>query len=193
MLKKFAFSFFLSIILFGGFLFVFTGSIPFFTSNWIEFAKAEATSSASSTDNKNLLIEGQLKYNNDEVQKQTDAFTGKQGANFGKVKDPREAVAGIISAFLVLLGILFLVYAIYAGYLILTSAGNEERIEKGKSILLNTTIGLAIILSAYGATWIVRSLFVASGNEAYKDCYPPEYEEFINDPLSPHNDTYKKC
>lgn len=132
-------------------------------------------------------MDGQVDYHNAGVNQQTKAFTGKQGADFGRVRDPREAIARIVQAFLVLLGMLFMVYAVYAGYLILTSAGNEERVEKGKSILRNTTIGLIIILSAYGATWIVRWMFVASGDNTYKNCNPPEYQEFINDPLSPQN------
>lgn len=145
--------------------------------------------------NDQFYIEGQVDYHNDAVNKQTAAFTGSQGADFGRVRDPREAVMRIIQAFLVLLGTLFLVYAVYAGYLILTSAGNEERVEKGKSILKNTTIGIAIILSAYGTTWIVQQVFVASGDDTYKYCDPPRYEEFNNDPLSPQNtnEPYTNC
>ncbi len=140
-------------------------------------------------------MDGETDYNDPGVNKQMAAFTGKQGADFGRVRDPREAVARIVQAFLVLLGMLFMVYAIYAGYLILTSAGNEDRVEKGKSILKNTTIGLIIVLSAYGATWIVRWTFVATGDDAYKNCNPPAYEEFLNDPASPHNtdDEYINC
>ena len=140
-------------------------------------------------------IEGQPDYNNEGVNKQTSAFTGERGAGFGRVRDPREAVALGIQSVLVLLGTLFLAYAVYAGYLILTSAGNEERVDKGKHILKNTTIGIAIVLSAYSMTWIVQRMFVASGDDAYKECYPPGYEEFIDDPLSPHNtdSQYKNC
>jgi hypothetical protein len=142
-----------------------------------------------------FFIDGQVDYHNEEIKKQTDAFTGQKGANFGRVQDPRVAVAKIVQGFLVLLGTIFLVYAVYAGFLILTSAGNEERVEKGKSILRNTTIGIAIILAAYGMTWVVRWMFVASGDDTYKNCYPAEYQEFIDDPLSPQNleEQYKNC
>ena len=36
---------------------------------------------------------------------------------------------------------------IYAAYLMITSAGDEERVKKGKSILINTGIGLIILLA----------------------------------------------
>ncbi len=133
------------------------------------------------------FIDGQPDYNNAGVNKQTAAFTGDQGADFGRVRDPREAVARVVQSFLVLLGTLFLVYAVYAGYLILTSMGNEERIEKGKHILRNTVIGLTIILAAYGTTWIVKWMFVATGDTTYKNCHPPVYEDFNGNKLEPLN------
>ena len=150
---------------------------------------------ATSSGSEPFLMQGQVDYNNSAVNKQTAAFTGPQGADFGRVKDPREAVMSMIQSFLVLLGTLFMVYTVYAGYLILTSAGNEERVEKGKHILRNTTIGLFIILSAYGTTWIVKRVFVATGDDAYRYCDPPADRDFINDPLSPQNlnDPYTNC
>ncbi|PIR02879.1 MAG: hypothetical protein COV60_03300 [Candidatus Magasanikbacteria bacterium CG11_big_fil_rev_8_21_14_0_20_43_7] len=138
-------------------------------------------------------VEGQVQYGNKTVQKQTDAFTGSDGADFGRVKDPRIVVASLIQSFLVVLGILFLVYMTYAGYLIMTSAGNDDRIDKGKSITRNAVIGVMLVLGAYGTMWIVRWVFVASGDETYKECYPPDYEEYNSDPLAPRDDRYKNC
>jgi len=58
-------------------------------------------------------------------------------------------IAGIIvRAFLSLLGILFIVYTIYGGYLWMTAAGNEERVTSAKSIIRNGIIGLLVIFSA---------------------------------------------
>ncbi|PIR76539.1 MAG: hypothetical protein COU32_01595 [Candidatus Magasanikbacteria bacterium CG10_big_fil_rev_8_21_14_0_10_42_10] len=129
-----------------------------------------------------FYIQGQVNYNNTEVNKQTQAFTGSQGANLGRVKDTREVIASLIQSFLVVLGTLFLVYMVYAGYLILTSAGIDERVEKGKNILRNAIIGLAIVLFSYAGTWFIRWLFVATGDQTYKDCVP--YSTDVNgDPL----------
>lgn len=63
-------------------------------------------------------------------------------------QDIRVIVAKIIRAVLGLLGIIAVIIIIYAGYVIMTSAGNEEKVVKGKKILLNAVIGLTIILSA---------------------------------------------
>ena len=127
-------------------------------------------------------MDGQVDFHVADVNKQTQAFTGSKGADLGGVKDVRTAVASTIQKFLVVLGTLFLVYMIYAGYLILTSAGIEERVEKGKSILRNAIIGLIIILFSYAATWFVRWLFLATGDEAYKNCVPYSID-YNGDPL----------
>lgn len=57
-----------------------------------------------------------------------------------------------INAAKVILGIigsLVLFMFIYGGFMMLTSAGKSEQINKGKNILINSVIGLAIIFSSY--------------------------------------------
>jgi hypothetical protein len=78
--------------------------------------------------------------------------------------DIRLIVANIIRIALGLLGIVVLVLIIYAGFLWMTAAGNEEQIEKAKKILKNAVIGLAIILSAYAIVFFVmRMLGIGTG------------------------------
>lgn len=89
---------------------------------------------------------------------QFDAFAGKKGAGVEYIKDPRQVAAETIANFLGLLGIAALAYIVYGGSLIMTSAGEEDRMDKGKSVLRNGVIGLLIILSAYGITRLVVSL-----------------------------------
>ena len=60
--------------------------------------------------------------------------------------DIRLIIARIIRAVLGLLGIISLSLILYAGYTIMTAMGNEEKVAQGKKILINTVIGLAIIL-----------------------------------------------
>lgn len=138
--------------------------------------------------------EGQVNYNNADVNKQTSAFTGSQGADLGRVKDVRIVIASLVQKFLVVLGTLFLIYMFYGGYLFLTSAGIEDRVEKGKSVLRNAIIGLIIILFSYAATWFIKWLFVATGDETYKDCVPytTDYNgdplDYSGDPLNPPGD-----
>ena len=66
-------------------------------------------------------------------------------------------VAEIIKIVLSFLGVIFIVLIIYAGFLWMLSAGNEERISKAKSIIISAIIGVAIILAAYAITQFVIS------------------------------------
>ncbi len=69
--------------------------------------------------------------------------------------DIRIIIGNIIYVALGLLGIVLLVIIIYAGFLWMTSGGNEEQIAKAKKYLTNGVIGLIIILCSYAITYFV--------------------------------------
>lgn len=80
--------------------------------------------------------------------------------------DIRVVIARIINAVLGLLGIITLGVVLYGGFVIMTAGGNEQRVELGKKVLINGTIGLAIILSAFAITrFVINSLSKATGVE----------------------------
>ncbi|MBI3290907.1 hypothetical protein HYZ76_01335 [Candidatus Falkowbacteria bacterium] len=92
----------------------------------------------------------------EELQRQDQAFL--EGAGLGS--DPGrntlgEVVADIIRIFLSFLGVVFVVLIIYAGWLWMSSAGNEEKIDKAKRIMTSAFIGLLIVLAAYAITYFV--------------------------------------
>lgn len=90
---------------------------------------------------------------------------------FGPLKDPRLVMVGIINVFLGVLGIVFVVLIIYAGYLWMTSAGSEEKTRKAKNILTNSAIGLAIILSAWAITrFVLCGLVSSSAGTGFWEC-----------------------
>lgn len=100
---------------------------------------------------------------------QLQASAGLQGANYGVPNDPRLAAANIIKIFLGLIGVVLAAYAVYAGFLIMMSGGQEEKIAKGKTVMRHAVIGLFIILSAYGILALTVRLvsgncFTAGGN-----------------------------
>ncbi|MFB6225845.1 MAG: pilin [Candidatus Paceibacteria bacterium] len=97
----------------------------------------------------------------EKYEQQSKAFRGKEGAQVGEeTQDPRVVVAMIIRWALGLVGIVALGYTVYGGYLILTSRGNEEKLEDGKSTLLTATIGILVILASYGITnFVMDSLY----------------------------------
>lgn len=106
------------------------------------------------------------------INRYTSAFAGEQGAGFSTPTDPRTVVAKVIEAFLSLLGILFLAYAVYAGYLIMSSGGEEDKIRRGKSTLKTAAIGIFVIFSAYSIMYfVVGSAWFAVKNR------PPVYFE----------------
>ena len=81
----------------------------------------------------------------------------------GSSMGPSALVGRIIYAFLGVLGVIFLVLIVYAGYLWMTAGGEEQQIEKAKSYIKNSVIGLVIILAAFGVTrFVMGSLLNAT-------------------------------
>jgi len=54
-----------------------------------------------------------------------------------------------------LLGVFFVILAIYAGYLWMTASGNEEQVTKAKGLIINSVIGIVIVFSAFAISWFV--------------------------------------
>ncbi|MFA5248142.1 MAG: hypothetical protein WC415_02760 [Patescibacteria group bacterium] len=73
--------------------------------------------------------------------------------------EPRVVVVRIIQIVLSFLGLLAVGLIIYAGFLWMTAAGDESRIERAKKIIINAVIGLIIILSSLIiATYVINRL-----------------------------------
>lgn len=60
---------------------------------------------------------------------------------------------------LTLVGLIFLVLMVYAGYLWMTARGEESQIDKAKDIISAALIGLVVVLGAYAITTLVISRF----------------------------------
>ena len=58
-------------------------------------------------------------------------------------------VGRVANVVLSMLGVLFISYTIYGGFLWMTSAGNEEKVAKGKKTITQGIIGLILILGAW--------------------------------------------
>lgn len=68
-------------------------------------------------------------------------------------------VGTIINGALTMIGTIFLILMIYAGFMWMTARGKEEQITKAKQIIVGTIIGLVIVVSAYAITFFVTSQF----------------------------------
>ncbi|MFA6534213.1 MAG: hypothetical protein WCT37_03505 [Patescibacteria group bacterium] len=77
------------------------------------------------------------------------------GAENKEQRDLPFIITSLIRTFLTLLGTIFLVLVIYAGFRWMTAAGNEEQVTEAKDLMRNAVIGLGIILLAYAITTFV--------------------------------------
>jgi len=64
-------------------------------------------------------------------------------------------VSTVLTMVLGLMGAIFLVLAIYAGYNWMMARGNEEMVEKSKKTLANAIIGIIVVLAAYAMVRII--------------------------------------
>ena len=61
----------------------------------------------------------------------------------------------VINGGLAVIGIIFLILAIYGGFRILLSSGNTENVKKGRDTLIYAIIGMIVITLAYAITSFV--------------------------------------
>jgi hypothetical protein len=78
-----------------------------------------------------------------------------EAAGFSNPRSLPEIIGALIGTALSFVGIIFLMLIIYAGFLWMTSAGNDEKVLAAKKVLTNATIGLIIIVASYSITRFV--------------------------------------
>ncbi|OGL94722.1 hypothetical protein A2348_02270 [Candidatus Uhrbacteria bacterium RIFOXYB12_FULL_58_10] len=86
------------------------------------------------------------------------------GGEIGVEPDLPTIVGSAINVLLGVLGIVFVVLVVYAGFLYLTSNGEEGNVKKAKKLLTQSVIGLIIIVAAYAiASYVISALTAISG------------------------------
>ena len=86
-----------------------------------------------------------------------DATAGSAGVKSSKTFP--QIVGGYIKAAVGLLGVILVVLIIYAGFLWMTAAGNEDKVKKAKGILSNAVVGLILVFAAYAITdWVISAI-----------------------------------
>ncbi len=73
-----------------------------------------------------------------------------------KVNDPNVFIGTVINKILGIVGSIALVMFVYGGFTWMLAGGNTEKVQKAKSVLVWSTLGLIAIFSAYTA---VKFLF----------------------------------
>lgn len=66
-----------------------------------------------------------------------------------------ELIGRVINVLLSVLGIVFVCFVVYAGFLYLTAAGNPDTVKKAKALLTQAIIGIVIIVAAYAISTFV--------------------------------------
>ena len=83
-------------------------------------------------------------------------------ATTGENNDLMSVVGLIIQAVLSLLGAIFIIIMIIAGYGWMTASGNEQKVEKALSTIKRAIIGLVITLSSWAIwTFILQKLILS--------------------------------
>jgi len=84
------------------------------------------------------------------------------GYKTGVPQDIRIIAATIIRIFILFLSTIFFVLVVYGGYTWMMAQGEEDRVNKGKGILRNGIVGIAIIFVSYAITrYVLLSLACA--------------------------------
>ncbi len=85
-----------------------------------------------------------------------------RNATYTTSQSLEDTIGILISVVLGLLGVIFLILTLYAGFLWMTSAGDSKKVDQAKQILTTSVIGLVIILAAYAITeFVLRVLLTA--------------------------------
>jgi len=85
----------------------------------------------------------------------------------GKPKNIIEIVALIIKVFLGLLGIIFVVLLVLAGFKWMTASGEEEKVREARDQILTSIIGILIVLASYAIAHFVlnKIIYATTGSE----------------------------
>ncbi len=78
---------------------------------------------------------------------------------YGSAEKIPEFLGRFAGAALALSGSIFLFLVVYGGIIILTSAGNQEKVTKGKNIIIWAIVGAMVLGGAYAITYMVFSVF----------------------------------
>ncbi|PIR76755.1 MAG: hypothetical protein COU32_00355 [Candidatus Magasanikbacteria bacterium CG10_big_fil_rev_8_21_14_0_10_42_10] len=86
----------------------------------------------------------------------------------------------VIRILLGFLGVVLVILILYAGYTIMTSAGNEDKVEQGKVIIKNAVIGTAVILFSFIIVqFVINILGGVTGVIPHSQQQPPGKQTFV--------------
>ena len=78
-------------------------------------------------------------------------------APISETNDLTIIIGTIVNSVFSLLGIIFIVLMLYAGYNWMTAAGDETKLTRAKDIIRRAIIGLIVTASSYAIWWFIFS------------------------------------
>lgn len=100
-------------------------------------------------------------------------FIGEQGfglANGSSPLDPRSVIIAVIALLLSVIGFLFFILLLWAGYLWVSAYGEEEKVKRAMGIARTAIIGLFLVFMSYAISiFVFEVLTRASGGIFYYD------------------------
>ena len=78
--------------------------------------------------------------------------------------DPVEIITNIVTIVLAFLGLIAVIIILIGGFLWMTAGGNEDKVKKAKTMMIQGLIGLIIVLAAYGvASFVIEKALDVTG------------------------------
>jgi len=88
-----------------------------------------------------------------------DVVKNTAGGSYNTDLGFNTTLGNIVSLILSIIGVLFIIFMIYAGYLWMTAFGNDTKLEKSKEILKQSIIGLIVVIAAYAISYFIVIIF----------------------------------
>ncbi|MDP3900431.1 MAG: hypothetical protein Q8Q23_05110 [bacterium] len=83
-----------------------------------------------------------------------------QDSGLDGIVDINSIIGKAINGFISLIGVVFLILMIYGGYLWMTARGNEQQVEKSRSLIIAAIVGIVIVIGAYAITYYVLNILL---------------------------------
>lgn len=71
--------------------------------------------------------------------------------------DIAAVIGNVILTLLTLLGVVFIVLIVFAGFRWMLAKGEEQKITEARNLIIHSTIGLIIVLAAYAISYFIIS------------------------------------
>lgn len=87
--------------------------------------------------------------------------TNVQSNVSGTANTADTAIQNLIGNAMLFLGIIAVIYGLYGGFLMLTAGGEDDKVKKGKTILIQVGIGLVVIFLANSIVqWVLTKILI---------------------------------